>query len=207
MLLSATLIILCTLASSDLGAGGPPHSSLRQLWFSSNGQYVLPQDDSTTVVLTAEPLHTLFRIPANNNPPGGASTAEQVYSDLGKMKAEFSLPCLVGKSPLVNEPGSPIVLDSDELNRRALNIADIIVPKGKSAPETVTVYIAIDESGHVLCADLTKNSRDRLGILAAIALETAKQWVFEPVLNHTKPVLCIGQLELHVKTPENNRKP
>lgn len=91
-----------------------------------------------------------------------------------------------------------MVLDTDELMRRAMHTAPILAPRGATAPETVTVYIVIDEEGRVLCASLTKNSRDRLGKVGILAIETAKKWVFQPVLNHTKPVLCIGQLELEI---------
>jgi len=118
--------------------------------------------------------------------------------DFSAMKGEFTLPCLVGRTPLLEQPGSPTVLDTDELNRRATRTATVTAPQGTMAPETVTVYIAIDEGGHVLCANLTKNSRDRLGRIGILAIEAAKRWTFQPVLNHTKPMLCLGQLELEV---------
>ena len=118
--------------------------------------------------------------------------------DFSAMKAEFTLPCLVGRTPLLEQPGSPLVLDTDELNRRATRTASVTAPQGTTAPETVTVYIAIDEGGRVLCASLTRNSQDRLGRIGTLAIEAAKKWVFQPVLNHTNPVLCIGQLELEV---------
>lgn len=118
--------------------------------------------------------------------------------DFSTMKAEFALPCLAGRTPLLEQPGDPVVLDTDELNRRAMRTASVKVPPGAAAPETVTVYIAIDEGGRVLCASLTSNSRDSLGRIGTLAIEAAKKWVFQPVLNHTKPRLCIGQLELEV---------
>lgn len=118
--------------------------------------------------------------------------------DFSAMKAEFTLPCLVRRAPLLEQPGSPVVLDTDELNRRATRTASVTAPQRTTAPKTVIVYIAIDEGGRVLCASLTKNSRDRLGTIGTLAIEAAKKWIFQPILNHTKPVLCIGQLELEV---------
>jgi hypothetical protein len=112
--------------------------------------------------------------------------------------AEFTLPCLVGRTPLLEQTGSPVVLGTDELNRRATRTAAVTAPQGTTAPKTVTVYIAIDEAGRVLCASLTKNSRDRLGRIGILALEAAKKWLFQPVLKHKKPVLCMGQLELEI---------
>jgi hypothetical protein len=53
-----------------------------------------------------------------------------VVDDLSSMKAEFKLPCLVGRHALLEEPGSPVVLGSDELKRRAIRTAMIMVPQG-----------------------------------------------------------------------------
>src|ERR1700719_3630827 len=63
--------------------------------------------------------------------------------DFSTMKAEFTLPCLVRRTPLLEQPGSPVVLDTDELNRRATRTASVTAPQGTTAAETVTVYIDI----------------------------------------------------------------
>jgi TonB-like protein len=122
-----------------------------------------------------------------------------IVDDLTSMKAEFTLTCLVGRRELKEEESdSPVILDPSEMKRRATHTASISVPPGTVPADTVTVYVLIDEKGSVACASLTKNSQDRLARVGALALEAAKKWVFQPVLNDTKPVLCIGELELRV---------
>jgi hypothetical protein len=53
-------------------------------------------------------------------------------------------------------------------------------------------------NGRVLCAGMSDNTRKRLGGIAPLAVEAAKTWVFQPVLSNTKPVVCIGRLDLEV---------
>jgi hypothetical protein len=67
----------------------------------------------------------------------------------------------------------------------------------------VTVYIAIDEKGGVACASPSTRARKSLGRIEDLALETARKWAFQPVLNNTKPVPCIGQLELQIAVRES----
>jgi len=121
---------------------------------------------------------------------------------------EVTLPCLVGRSPLLHgpdtvAPGEAVVLDPEELNRRATRTASITVPRGTTIPDSVAVSIVIDEDGRVLCAALSNYDAKRLGSIGTLAIEAAKKWLFQPVLNHTKPVLCIGDLELKVVTEQS----
>ena len=107
---------------------------------------------------------------------------------------EFSLPCMAGRQILRDELGSIVLLDSDELNRRATKKSIIKVGPGGHAPISVMVYLAIDELGHVLCVSPAKDS----GPIASLAVEAAKKWQFQPVLSETRPVPFIGLLELQV---------
>jgi hypothetical protein len=132
--------------------------------------------------------------------------ARIVVDDLSALKAEFQLPCLTGRHVLMEEFGSPVILATEELRRRAIRAPAIIAPAGTPAPESVTVYIAIDEKGAVACANLSNRARQSLGRIGDLALETAKKWAFQPTLRDTKPVPCIGQLELQVLVGHRSRE-
>ena len=134
----------------------------------------------------------LFFNAANARPSQG------VVDDFSSLKAEFTLPCLIGRAYLVDEPNSPIVLDSDELERRAIRTTRVVAPAGTAAPETLTVYIVIGVNGRVICANVTDQTKAQLGKTAILAIEAAKKWIFQPVLHHTRPVICIGHLDLEV---------
>jgi len=107
---------------------------------------------------------------------------------------EFSLTCLADRKVLRDELGSIVLLDSDELNRRATRKSSIKAGPGSHAPISVMVYLAIDELGHVLCV----SPAERSGPMAGLAVEAAKKWQFQPVLSGTKPIPCVGLLELQV---------
>jgi Gram-negative bacterial TonB protein C-terminal len=115
--------------------------------------------------------------------------------DLSTMGTEFYLPCLEGREILRNELGAIVLLDSDELNRRAITKARVEVDLALPVPKTVLVYVAIDKAGHVMCVSPAKN----VGSLEKIAIEAARKWQFQPVLDETKPVYCMGRLELQVE--------
>jgi hypothetical protein len=126
------------------------------------------------------------------------SKPDSIVDDFSSMAGVIQLACIDGKWVLRNEDNFLVVLDTDELERRAIHRASIEAEKGFASAEPIDVHIAIDEAGRVLCASLTEQSRKRIGFFEANAIETAKKWLFQPVLKDGRPILCVGYLELKV---------
>jgi hypothetical protein len=62
--MTVVIALSCSLTPTAADTPSAPNHHLRQLRFSSDGRYVLAQDDSWVTILTVKPLAVLFRVPA-----------------------------------------------------------------------------------------------------------------------------------------------
>ena len=108
---------------------------------------------------------------------------------------QFRLPCLAGKPVLRDALGGLVLLDSEELGRRALAMPSIKVSPDLTDKVSVLVYVGIDVDGSVACADAPSAPKS----LRVAAENTAKKWRFQPALDHGKPVRAMGLLEIPVR--------
>jgi hypothetical protein len=112
--------------------------------------------------------------------------------DFSSLRGSFDLPCLTNLRILQESDGStPVTIEFDELERRALVRKEPTWPKGGIRPHWITVYVAIDLSGKVACASVAvpESSFTRAAILAA------QRWVFQPILSSGRPIVAIGMLQ------------
>jgi hypothetical protein len=108
---------------------------------------------------------------------------------------KFSLPCLAGKPLLRDELGSLVLLDSDELNKRATSREPLRAENGSPALSSVVVYIALDLNGRVACTDPSPAPK----ALRAAAAVIARKWRFDPIVDHGRRIRAMGRLEIPIR--------
>lgn len=110
--------------------------------------------------------------------------------DFSQLAAKVHLSCADVTRLLRDDDGSTTLIQTEELERRALNAPWPKWPDGKPPSTSVTVYVIIGESGTVLCAAVENLSNP----WDSAAIEAASRWVFQPVLQHGQPISVLGKL-------------
>jgi hypothetical protein len=96
---------------------------------------------------------------------------------------------------LRDELGSLVLLDSDELNKRATSRAPLRAENGSPALSSVVVYIALDLNGRVACTDPSPAPK----ALRAAAAVIARKWRFDPIVDHGRRIRAMGRLEIPIR--------
>jgi len=106
--------------------------------------------------------------------------------------------CVIPKDAWHDDKGAVVTLQPEELTRRAIHSEPPSWPKGED-PGGIGVTVVIDPAGLVACAEaLTPAPR----AVQQAAVAAAKQWRFQPVLQHGRPVSAVGQLEFPSGEPK-----
>ena len=118
-----------------------------------------------------------------------------ICDDFSYLRGTFRLSCVDGLGVLVDSDGSPIVLDSDETDRRAVHSKSPEWPKDARSGDSVIVYLVIGVTGKVLCATVAGKHSP----LTEAAIAAAQKWEFQPVLRQGLPVPVLGELKFEVR--------
>jgi hypothetical protein len=104
-------------------------------------------------------------------------------------------PCLKDKNILRDPDDSPVVLEYDELQRRAIQRAEPEWPKGAKPGYATSIEILIGADGRVLCIAFEPDYEDSISQAVHAAY---RKWRFQPILENGAPIAAIGILEFRV---------
>ena len=100
---------------------------------------------------------------------------------------------------LLDKARKPVWLNTDDLVKRAIHCVPPRMPalaRQARIEGHVLVDILVAEKGRVVCAQLISGHP----ILAACAMQAAKDWTFRPIKQNGKPVGFRGHLRFHFST-------
>jgi hypothetical protein len=107
--------------------------------------------------------------------------------------------CLKDKEILLNADGNFVMLDYEELQRRAIRDAKPEWPKEAKPGYARDLRILIGTDGQVACIIKNWDSHDPMW---KAIIDATNKWRFQPILKDGQPISAIGALEFEVPYPK-----